>query len=230
MAGKILASCASQVYNGSMFMYTLPGLSAGRTQIRSQKPMGKEFELKYQASPEDLKHILEDFGDFSSISMETHYYDTKDGSLGDLRWTLRRRLENGVSVCGLKTPGKNLIRGEWEVESDSIQEGVLAICQMDVPEGFREAVRNGLKEVCGARFTRQARIASTADGTVEIALDQGVFLGGGREKDFSEVEVELKSGSREAAEAFARKLAGQYGLQELWISKFERAFALSREG
>ena len=191
--------------------------------------MGKEFELKYQASPEDLAKILQEYGDFYKISMETHYYDTLDECLGKLCWTLRRRLENGISICGLKTPGHNLIRGEWETEADSIENGVKAICQMDVPEDFEHIVSTGLKEVCGARFTRQARLVPTADGSAEIALDQGVFLGGGREKPFSELEVELKSGSREAAEALANEIAEKYSLKDLRISKYQRALALSKE-
>lgn len=190
--------------------------------------MGKEFELKYTASAEVLDQIQARLGDFHSITMETHYYDTPDRSLGALRWTLRRRLENGVSICGLKTPGKNLIRGEWEVEDSSIESGIQALCKLDVPEDFPGIMKKGLAEVCGARFVRRAKNVPTADGTVEIALDQGVFLGGGREQPFSELEVELKSGSRQAAEEFAQALAEQYGLNPLLISKYERALALSK--
>ena len=190
--------------------------------------MGKEFELKYQASPEDLEKIRNRFGSFHEILMETHYYDTPDGKLGALRWTLRRRLENGVSICGLKTPGKNMVRGEWEVEKASIADGLSALCRMDVPQGFEDMVKNGVQEVCGARFQRQARIAETADGTVEIALDQGVFLGAGKERPFSELEIELKSGSRQAAEAFAASLTREYSLKENLVSKYERALALSK--
>ena len=191
--------------------------------------MGKEFELKFLASPQVLQKILEEYGDFHGITMETHYYDTPDRKLGGLRWTLRRRLENGCSICGLKTPGKNLIRGEWEVEDEDMLSGVRKLCRMDVPEGFEEMVSGGLTEICGARFLRQAKILPTADGTAEIALDQGVFLGGGKEKAFSELEVELKTGSRAAAEALAGEIACKYGLKELQISKFERALQLSQE-
>ena len=190
--------------------------------------MGKEFELKYLASPEILQKIQEEFGDFHAISMETHYYDTKDRSLQALRWTLRRRLENNRSVCGLKTPGKDLIRGEWETESPSMEEGLQALYRMDVPEDFERLTRAGILEVCGARFTRLAQEVPTEDGTVELALDQGVFLGGGQERPFSELEVELKSGSRQAAEAFAAELARKYRLETFWISKFERAMALAQ--
>ena len=191
--------------------------------------MGKEFELKYLASPEDLQKIQQEFGDFQEISMETHYYDTKDGGLGNLRWTLRRRLENGVCICCLKTPGHDLIRGEWETEAPAMEEGLKALCDMDVPPEFPNLVKDGLVEVCGARFVRRAKTVPTADGTAELALDQGVFLGNGKQQPFSELEVELKSGSRSAAETLAGEIAGSYGLRELSVSKYERALALGRE-
>mgnify|MGYP003297594623 CR=1 FL=1 len=59
--------------------------------------MGREFELKYRADAEKIAAIREQYGDFTSISMETTYYDTPGHALGDLHWTLRRRMENGVS-------------------------------------------------------------------------------------------------------------------------------------
>ena len=66
--------------------------------------MGREFELKYRATPEIITVIREKYENFLEISMETAYYDTPDGALGDLHWTLRRRYENGRSVCTVKIP------------------------------------------------------------------------------------------------------------------------------
>lgn len=86
--------------------------------------MGREFELKYQAKAGDLEKIREKFGDFKSISMETTYYDTPLLALRSRRWTLRRRLENGLSVCTVKTPLPDGSRGEWEVEAPDISEGL----------------------------------------------------------------------------------------------------------
>ena len=63
--------------------------------------MGREFELKYRADSGIISAIREKFGEFTSISMETTYFDTADKALSRLRWTLRRRLENGVSVLSL---------------------------------------------------------------------------------------------------------------------------------
>ena len=192
--------------------------------------MGKEFELKYKASPAVLTAMEQAFGGFTPITMETTYYDTPGRDLGALRWTLRRRFENGVSICGLKTPGKNEVRGEWETENTDIRKGVETLCTMDVPPQFSELVKAGLVEVCGARFVRRAKLITVGSTTIELALDQGVFLGGGRERPFSEVEAELKSGTRQEAEAFGAALARKYGLETETVSKFERALALSREG
>lgn len=189
--------------------------------------MGKEFELKYQASPEVLEKILKKFCGFSPITMETHYYDTPSGELGARRWTLRRRIENGVSVCGLKTPGKDRVRGEWEVENSSMKNGILELCKLDVPEEFPVIAAGELVEVCAAAFTRLAKRYTYKDCTVEIALDQGFFLGNNKKRPFSELEIELKEGNIETAALFAQALAAEYHLSEGHLSKFERALALA---
>ena len=66
--------------------------------------MGREFELKYRADSGNIAAIRAAFGDFSEIRMETVYYDTLDAALSRRRWMLRRRYENGTTVCTLKTP------------------------------------------------------------------------------------------------------------------------------
>ena len=65
---------------------------------------------------------------------------------------------------------------------------------------------------------------------MELALDRGVLFGGGRELPFAEAEVEQKSGSEAAAEAFARRLAARFALTEEPKSKFQRALALAMGG
>ena len=81
---------------------------------------------------------------------------------------------------------------------------------------------------CGARFTRKACTVTLPECTVEIALDAGVLIGNGQEMPLCEVEIELKSGSEEAATAFAEGVASQYGLTQEYKSKFRRALALAR--
>lgn len=189
--------------------------------------MGREFELKYRADAEKIAAIREQYGDFTSISMETTYYDTPGHALGDLHWTLRRRMENGRSVCTVKTPQKGSARGEWETECDSIKAAIPVLCKLGAPEILPRILEDGLIRSCGARFTRLAKLLVLEACTVELALDQGVLLGGKWEEPLAEVEVELKSGSEAAAVEFAKGLAVRFGLVPEPKSKVQRALELA---
>ena len=57
-------------------------------------------------------------------------------------------------------------------------------------------------------------------------MDEGFLLGGGKELPLCEIEVELKSGSEDAAAAFAMALAQEYGLRPETRSKIARAMEL----
>ena len=189
--------------------------------------MGREFELKFRADQAVITAIREKYGCFATISMETTYYDTFDLKLSMHHWTLRRRMENGTSVCTFKRPHKDGGRGEWEVEAPNIMEGIMALCQKGADWELMRVTSGGLTEVCGARFTRLAKQLEIPGGTVELALDQGVLIGKGKELPLAEVEVELKEGSDEAAIAFAKALAEEFGLVPEGKSKFARAMALA---
>ena len=190
--------------------------------------MGREFELKYGASEQAFRRLEKKWEDFAVISMQTTYYDTPDGALSARHITLRRRMENGVSVCTVKTPGGDHGRGEWELEWDDICSAIPKLCKLMGSEELLSLTENGLIAVCGARFTRRAKYLQLPQCAVEIALDQGVLLGGGRELPIREVEVELKSGSEDAAVAFAQALAAEYGLIPEAKSKFRRAQGLAK--
>jgi len=191
--------------------------------------MGKEFELKYAADGEVLAAIRAAVpGDYTPIRMETTYYDAADGSLSARKWTLRRRLENGVSVCTLKTPAGGLGRNEFECIAASIEEAIPELCKLSASDTLAQLTAGGIETVCGARFTRHACLLELADGTAELALDQGVLFGGGRELAFAEVEVEQKTASEAATVAFARELSDRFGLKPEPKSKFQRGFRLAK--
>ena len=189
--------------------------------------MGREFELKYRADAGVLAAIQKKFGEFTAITMETAYYDTQDSLLNRLHWTLRRRYENGVSVCTLKTPAAGGGRGEWEVQAPDIAAALPLLQQLDTPEGLRIFTADCLVLSCGARFTRLAKSVEIPGAVVELALDRGVLLGGGQELPFAEMEVELKDGSEEAATRFAQALAAEFSLVPEHKSKHARAVALA---
>ena len=189
--------------------------------------MGREFELKYAATKADLEKLKLHFPQLSPITMETTYYDTPDGTFCALHWTLRRRMENEKSICTLKTPAGGLLRGEWETECSNIVDAIPALLTLGAPKEFAIYAAQGLVESCGAKFTRLAGLMEAEGCTVELALDEGILTGGGRELPFTEVEVELKTGSEEAAAAFAARLAEEFGLKPEYRSKVARAQALT---
>ncbi len=189
--------------------------------------MGMEYELKFAAAPELLERIAAELGSFSSIRMETTYYDTHDRALSAQHVTLRRRLENQKSVCTVKTPAPGGARGEWETECDCIEAAIPVLCKLGCSLDLPALTKEGLIPICGARFTRRAKALTLPGCTVEIALDQGVLLGGGRQQPLCELEVELKEGSRKACCAWSQALAERYGLIPEAKSKFRRALALA---
>ena len=193
--------------------------------------MASEFELKYKADARLQARIREENpGQWQQIPMTTTYYDTADGALSANRWTLRHRREGARHVCTLKTPGRDHERGEWEVDSGSITDALLPLSRMSGSLELLELASRGLVAVCGARFTRQA-LELVCDGfRAELALDHGVLHSGSREIPLCEVELELKSGDREAMERFCAAFAAQYGLEPEPESKYARASRLSREG
>lgn len=189
--------------------------------------VSRELELKFAASEEILAAMEEQFGPFTETEMGTRYFDTPGGSFRARKWTLRLRLENGRPLCTLKTCLPDGSRGEYETECDCILAAIPALLAQGAPGELEKLAREGLEEVCGARFTRLSRLLDVPGGRVELALDRGVFTGGGKTLPFSEAEAELKDGPDEALTAFGRALAAAFSLKEEPRSKVQRAMSLA---
>lgn len=189
--------------------------------------MGIEFELKYRATEAALSQLRQSIdGPEQLFQMQTTYYDTPGGSFSARKWTLRRRMENGKSICTLKTPATGMGRQEWEVGCDSIEAAIFELCKLGGPEEALSLAEEGLLPICGARFTRVAKTVRFGDAELEVALDSGVLTGGEKEIPLCEMEVELKSGSEAACAAYAQLLSATYGLEPEPQSKFRRALDL----
>ncbi len=187
--------------------------------------MGREFELKYAATPEKLAAISQMWEAWQTISMETTYFDTADDTLSAKHCTLRCRMENGISVCTMKTPIAGFGRGEWEISSPWCAETVAELFEK---AGKEPIAFEDLHPVCGAKFIRRAKTVELPDCTVEIALDEGVLMGGGKEIPLCELEVEVKAGRENAAILWTKNLAEKFGLQAEIRSKFRRASLLAK--
>lgn len=189
--------------------------------------MAIEFELKFRATTDSLQAIDQAVSGIETrFSMETTYYDGVSGQLSAKKYTLRHRLENHISVCTLKSPAGENRRGEWEVQCDDIQKAIDLLVQMGAPKDLKKLTDQGIVAVCGAKFNRIAKTVQFEDAILELALDQGILMGGGRQIPLCEVEVELKSGEPKQAEQYAKILAAKFGLHPEPHSKFRRAFDL----
>ena len=189
--------------------------------------MAIEIELKFAAEESAFEGLLAESSEWTRYEMATTYYDTPDTKLSSLRWTLRRRFENGVSVCTVKTPHAGGGRNEFEVECGDIMEAIPQLVAMGAPRELLLYTANGVEEVCAARFTRMAGQVHLDGAEAELALDKGELLGGGNVLPFVEVEVELKSGDLKAVAAYGEKLAKQFGLRPEPKSKYKRALTLA---
>ena len=189
--------------------------------------MAVEIELKFAAEESAFEGLLAESGEWTRFEMATTYYDTPDAQLSALRWTLRRRFENGVSVCTVKTPHAGGGRNEFELECGDILEAIPGLCAMGAPEELLAYTAGGVVEVCAARFTRMAGKIHLDGAEAELALDKGELLGGGKTLPFVEVEVELKSGDVNVVNAYANILARRFDLRPEPKSKYKRALTLA---
>lgn len=192
--------------------------------------MGLEYERKFAATAEQFALLLARYPEGETIRMETTYFDTPDRALAARRWTLRLRLENGRSVCTVKTADTGRGRGEWEAICPDISAAVPLLIARGAPAELARLVKPGLIPTCGARFTRRAVPLALGDAGVELALDQGELIGGLIELPFREVEVELKRGTPQDADRFADTLSRELGLVPQPKSKFRRAAELAEGG
>lgn len=188
--------------------------------------MATEYEWKFKTDFATLVRINACFPEKSrEFQMETVYYDTADQALSSRHYTLRRRLENERSVCTLKTPAGEA-RNEWETENVFIENAIEDLIAQGAPAELRQFAKDGLFPICGAKFTRLAKILRLENAEVELALDHGYLFAGDRKEPLCEVELELKSGDKLACKQYAEQLAAEFMLEEEPRSKFARAFAL----
>lgn len=198
--------------------------------------MGKETEYKLAVGDLQLLDCIlcsrtvteKQRAPYAYIRMRTTYYDTEDGFLEKRRWMLRLRTENDRSVVTMKTPGEGHTRGEWEVESDYLDEALEKLAALGAPQELAALQPDTLAPICGASFTRiTAELRLSEDTACMICGDVGELTGGGKSALLCELELELKHGNEAELTAFAQNLMETYHLSEQPLSKLQRARALA---
>lgn len=171
------------------------------------------------------------------IAMHATYYDTVDGDVLALRGGLRRREENGLSVCSLKlevevSDGK-ATREEYEVTCDDIRQALELLPEAGAPRDVCEMLAGKeLKVSCETEFDRRAfSLAVGAQGAAdafeaELAFDEGVLRRDGCEQEFREMELEHKDGTLDAFNAFALDIQDTAHLTPQPLSKLARAMSV----
>lgn len=171
------------------------------------------------------------------IAMHATYYDTVDGDVLALRGGLRRREENGLSVCSLKlevevSDGK-ATREEYEVACDDIRQALELLPEAGAPRDVCEMLAGKeLKVNCETEFDRRAfSLAVGVQGAAgafeaELAFDEGVLRRDGREQEFREMELEHKDGSLDAFNVFALDIQDTAHLTPQPLSKLARAMSV----
>jgi CHAD domain-containing protein len=134
-------------------------------------------------------------------SFASTYHDTADRRLARHGITLRRRLENGVSVWQLKLPRED---GRLELEERGGPARVpkrLARLLVGILHGTE------LEEAATLQTRRTGKRATLGGGTVEAVLDEVSLMEGQRAADeFTELELELLDGDPKALREAERVL------------------------
>ena len=196
--------------------------------------MGKEQEWKLAVpDPALLDEILTWEGIHSRMleeprhyHMQSAYYDTLDRRFSRRRITLRRRMENEISVVCVKAPladaADPYTHGEWELEADDLAAALPRLVEMGAPAALLEPAE--LRCMWRADFQRRAVLLGFDDGsTSELALDAGTLSGPNRSLPLCELELEMKSGAPTRTLLLLSTLRGRFGLQPQEKSKFARA-------
>ena len=194
-------------------------------------------ELEYKLAVKDAAQLEEILSDatilrlckepWQTTPMKTTYYDTEDHRYGAKKWTIRQRQEGERSVVCIKTPGgEENLRNEWETEA--AMPDPVTLERMVEAGAPTEILQGGpLQAVCGAEFLRRHTLLGFKDGScAEIAGDSGTLYGKTERLFFTELELELKSGTPEQMRQLVQSLCQRFGLKEELRSKVARATAL----
>ena len=198
--------------------------------------MGKETEIKLEVGDLQLLDCIlcdrliaeKQQSPFAFIKMQTTYYDTEDAALAQRKWMLRLRMENDRCVITVKTPGEGHTRGEWECESEYLDEALPKLAALGAPAEIGTLDPEQLLPVCGAAFTRITAPLQLSEQTrCAVCGDLGTLTGGEKTQLLCELELELTDGSEQELAAFAKQLMDKYHLAEQPLSKLQRARALT---
>ncbi|MDO8900517.1 MAG: CHAD domain-containing protein [Phenylobacterium sp.] len=184
----------------------------------------EETELKFLCEPADVETVLAAApeGEDGAVDLSAIYFDTPERRLRELGAGLRIRQEPQGRRQTLKT-GKGLRRQEFEIAVEG-----------DQPDAAHHPLRellgkdhiNRLEPLFAVQVRRRLRTLVWEGAEIELALDEGEILAGGRRSSLCEVELELKRGEAGALFSLARHLFEAAPLYLSFQTKADQGFAL----
>lgn len=205
---------------------------------------GMEQELKFRLeSQEQLHDLLSDsslLGEREALRehrLSSRYFDSSDRRLRQARITLRLRRQDQDGfwlTCkrGGSSQGALQQRDEEELWLDEAAEdpNALPLQELEAYAAIRSALNGAeLGELLQTDFRRRSCLIAWRNSRVELAIDQGLIVAGGRSADIFELELELKEGSLEELLAFGEALAAKHRLRAETQSKLKRGLILLDE-
>lgn len=172
----------------------------------------------------------------SAQVLDSRYYDTADRLLARHRMALRLRRVGRKAVQTLKTKDHSAAmsrRGEWELPAPGGKLRLEGFMDTPLAELLAGQPQLPLKLAYRTRFTRH--LWHSAEGDIEIALDDGEISAGRRRQPLLELELESKGAPQDALWSLAAQLqqpqpdaAPALALLPLGESKAERGERLAR--
>lgn len=156
------------------------------------------------------------------------YYDTADAALNQAKAALRVRQAGDRYIQTLKTQGEFVggahRRQEWEWPLPSSELDLTLLAQTPLSD---QLDLQRLHLAFETNFSRQVIMLEAAGSVIEVAVDSGNIIDGGRSRPLHEVEFELKSGQPESLMTWARALADEVPVFLNLVSKAEQGYYLA---
>ena len=191
-----------------------------------------EIELKLDVSESSADAICASKllqGDPINTEMFAVYFDTPDHALARANLSLRIRRAGDVRTQTVKATGPSgvglFVRSEWE----QLVDGSAPVLDETTP--VQALLGQGtweIQPIFNVDVERRTWDLQENGSTIELALDRGQVLTGGRQQAICEIELELTAGAPAALFALARRLNAVAPIRLGVLTKAERGYLLNK--
>ena len=193
----------------------------------------REIELKLDLAREDVETLRRASRLASAPSSKQHlqsiYFDTPGGKLRKAGFTLRVRREGETFLQTIKSTGGGaglFDRDEWNVPVDGLELDLDAALSTPLESVLTPTTRAKLQARATIDVDRTSWSVQCGEAVVDVTLDEGVISAGDSSEDISELELELKHGSRKALFRLCDQMLDAAPLRLGVLSKADRALAV----